>query len=243
MRGFTRRVGKERIGPLGGAFMLDPSTGVRGEEIGLNFFEYYALGRGGAMGDGRCETAIAAFGYFNPTLVNGVWASGSAKITPSKAAEHYTETCRIWGRERFGDLDGLDTFIDQAERVVNAADAAGLPLFAGWRSMPLPDDAPGRAYQLVHVLRELRGGANVIATKAVGLRPLEAVMAVSGEGMARMFGWSEPFPDPSASVERAAQAEDITDDIVAPAFAALGEHEREPFASTLDAMAKAAGQT
>ena len=44
------------------------------------------------------------------------------------------------------------------ERVVDSAEAAALPLFAGWRALPRPDDAAGRLGLLLNVLREHRGG-------------------------------------------------------------------------------------
>ena len=55
--------------------------------------------------------------------------------------------------------------------------------------------AAGRAAQLMQILREWRGGLHLVATTAVGLSPLEAILTNEGPGQAKFFGWSEPFPD------------------------------------------------
>lgn len=238
---FTRRAGK-RIGPLGGAFMLHPETGARGDEIGLDFFGYYALGRGGVLGDVDGEVVAAALHFFEPSLVKGIWNSAKEKVAAREAAAHYAESCQIWGSNHLGDAADFDTFSKQAERVAQAADIPGLPLFAAWRAMPLPDDATARAYQLTHVLRELRGGANGMAIRCVGLTAQEAV-GVNSPGMYQIFGYQGDPADPEQFRERIDRAEDITDEICAPAFSVLDEGERETFMSVLDAAAAKLGQS
>ncbi len=47
----------------------------------------------------------------------------------------------------------------------------------------------------MQILREWRGGLHLVATTAVGLSPLEAILTNEGPGQAKFFGWSEPFPD------------------------------------------------
>ncbi len=105
------------------------------------------------------------------------------------------------------------------------AEPAGLPLFAGWRAFPLPDDAPARATQLLHVLREHRGGAHVMAVRAVGLSPLEAVLAgKQGAPNAKFFGWPEPYPEIDERLTSLRiEAERLTTEMVAPAYAGLTE--------------------
>jgi hypothetical protein len=234
LNAFTRKVGK-KIGPIGGAFMLHPDTGTRGQELDLDFFGYYALGRGGVLGDVNGDVVAAALHFFSPAMVTPIWDGAKAKVSPADAAAHYAESCAIWGRSRLDDIGDLDTFNKLGERAVEAADARGLPLFAGWRAMPLPDDAPARAYHLIHVLRELRGGANGIGVRAVGLTAPEAV-GVNSPGMFQLFGWSGDLPDAEALRGRIDQAEDITDEICSSAFAVLDEGEKETFAATIDAI-------
>jgi hypothetical protein len=241
VQAFAREAGK-RIGPMGGAFMMSPSAGAAGQTAGLDFMSYYALGRGGVLGDVGGKTVAEAFFFFNPELVAGVWDAAKPGKDPREVSAHYAQACAVWGREYLSDIDGLDDFSKLAERVAQNADPTpSSGLFAGWREMPLPDDAPGRtAVQCVLVLRELRGGAHVEAIKRVGVEPRLAVAANSPH-MYQLFGWTDEMPDAAEVKAKTDEAEAITDDLVAPAFSALDEAERYRFASILAAVATKLG--
>ena len=101
-----------------------------------------------------------------------------------------------------------------------------MPLFAAWRAMPLPDDSPGaRAAVLAHLLREHRGAAHLLAVRASGLSPLEAIIAgPEGEAGATAFGWQPPFPPFEPLVRRRSWAEALTDRIAGEAFRGAGTH-------------------
>ena len=71
----------------------------------------------------------------------------------------------------------------------------------------------------MQILREWRGGIHLVATTAVGLSPLEAILTNEGPGQAKFFGWSEPFPDFAALKQRHDEAEEITDRLCASALA------------------------
>lgn len=62
-----------------------------------------------------------------------------------------------------------------------------------------------------------------MAVRAAGLSPLEAVLAgAGGAGNATFFGWPEPYPEVSERVRSArAEAERLTSELVAPAYAGL----------------------
>ena len=218
----------------GGAFMLHPDTTTRGEAIGLDFGSFYGLGRGGVLGDVDADVVIASFAFFEPGIVRVIWEGARTKMTPAEGATAYAAACADWGREHLAGVDGLDEIAHLLEMVTQSASPVGAPLFAGWRAMPLPDDAPGRAMQLLHVARELRGGLHVCAVLAAGLTPAEALMLSNPDGMA-LFGWSEPYPDPEPHRAAHAEAEVTTNRLVAPAFAALDDGERERLAELLDA--------
>lgn len=186
------------IGDLGAKFMLHPETAAAGEAGGYpSGFAYYAAGRGGVLGDVDADVIHSAFMFFNPALVTKLWNAGVAVAGARAAADSYAAACAQWGRTRLADMDGAARLAELLGKVVNAADSAGLSLFAGWRAMPLPDDPAGRAYQLVHVTRELRGSMHVAATAAAGLTGLEAVLVgdEGGETMARFHGWPDAVLD------------------------------------------------
>ena len=123
------------------------------------------------------------------------------------------------------------------------APAAGLPLFAGWRCLPLAADAKGAACQQLNTLRELRGGAHLVAVLAAGVTPFEAVLAKGGVANAQLFGYPEPYPDVAELTARTtdalAVAETTTDHLVAPALAVLDEPDRDRFVDLVGATRRA----
>lgn len=191
---------KQTVTKSGGAFMLDPATIARAGELGMNGFAFYYLGRCGVLGDVVPEVVPSTIVFFPPGLVIKAWRKGRAVMEPGAAAAAYAEECHRWGRTHIAAAEGLERLCELAERVVGSADASGLPLFAGWRALPLPADAPARAAQLLQVLREHRGGLHSSAVLATGLAPLEAVVAgPHGADHGRFFGWPEPYRTPSRS--------------------------------------------
>ncbi len=71
----------------------------------------------------------------------------------------------------------------------------------------------------MQMLREWRGGLHLVATTAVGLPPLEAILTNEGEGQAQFFGWSGPFPDVAVIKAKHDGAEAITDRLCATTLA------------------------
>jgi hypothetical protein len=238
---FLRTAGRQFAG-LGRGFMMNPYAGQRGEELGLDFFQFYAAGRAGVLGDVDGQTVADAFYFFNPELVSGVWESAKAKVSPSEAAKHYAAACADWGRDTLADIDDLETFCKLADRVTQAADPTpSSALFAAWRDVELPDNAPGRAaLHITLVLREHRGGAHVDAVKETGVSPVVAV-ATNTPYMLQIFGWTDEAPDTAPYADALAKAEERTDELVAPAFSVLDEGEQDVFARVIAAMGEKLG--
>jgi hypothetical protein len=235
---------KQTISKSGGGFMLHPRTMERAGELGLQPFSFYYFGRCGVLGDVDPAIVAPIIAFFPDHLVEKSWRKGRAVLEPEVAAREYAACCHEWGRRHLADAEGLGRLCELAERVSDAADATALPLFAGWRALALPDDAPARAAHLLNVLREHRGGLHVLAVRASGLDPLEAVVSGSGSDSARFFGWPEPYPDATDAIRaRRDRAEALTDELAAPAFAVLDEPERTELAELcagVKAAAKAA---
>lgn len=226
---------------LGDAFSQDPKTLRRAREMGLSGWAFYVAGRGGALGDVRADTVAAALGFIAPTAVRDGWDSARRVAPPSEiAAASLAECCR-WGRERLAGLAGLDRLLELAERVVVAAEPAGMPLFAAWRAMPIPDDAPGaHAAVLLRLLREHRGASHLLAIRASSLSPIEAIIAgPDGEAGAAAFGWQPPYPAFEPLVRRRIWAEAVTDRIAGEAYRALTAAERQELVETLQAAVAA----
>jgi hypothetical protein len=219
---------KAAVQELGGAFAECPKTLRRAREMQLSGWAFYVAGRGGALGDVRPDTVAAALGFIAPEAVNDGWDAARRVSTPAEVAARSIAECCRWGNEHLGHLGGLNRLVELAERAVLAADPAGMPLFAAWRAMPVPDDGPGaRTAVLLHLLREHRCGGHLLAIRAAGLTPLDAIIAgPDGEAGAVAFGWQPPYPPLGPLVRRRAWAEAVTDRIAGQAYQVLDPAER-----------------
>lgn len=228
---------KAPIGDLGGAWMVGEAEERATSDAGLAGWQLYFLARHGVLGDVDADVVTAVACFFPAGVVRENWEAARATLTPEQAVERYLALLRGWGRQRLTGFDGVDRLCALAQKLVDGADVTGLPLFAGWRAVPLPDDAPARCVQLMHVLREHRGSCHAVAVVASRLPPLTAILAnVGGEANARDYGWQPPFPDVT-DADRAlrARAEGLTDDLATPAYAALDQGEREELLALLTA--------
>jgi hypothetical protein len=228
---------KAPIGQFGGGFMISREAKAVCEEHGLGARELYFRGRCGVLGECDADVVNSVVVFFPPEHVEESW-NGGRKLPVERAVELYAEVCGAWGKRKLGGYDGCARIAELLQQVVDRASAVGAPLFAGWRAVPLPDDPPARAVQLMHVVRELRGGLHANAVIAAGLHPLEATLAtghdatpfgqVTGEMIAKYFNWPEPYAVPGPGVvARRAAVEETTDDLMASVFSALGDSESD----------------
>jgi hypothetical protein len=230
------------VGFLGGWFMASRSTYAYGSELGFDGMAFYYLGRGGALGDARPEVVASAMTFFPAPLVETMWQAGKAVMTPEDALAEFSECCWRWGRKRFATVTGLERTCELLGRVADGADAACLPLFAGWRSAPRPADPPALASHLLHVLREHRGGVHGLAVLASGLTPVEAAAASATEFYKpQSVGWTDPLPLVTDELlARRKAAEELTDRMVAPVLATLESAELAELVERVEALAVAA---
>ncbi len=215
------------IKDAGWAFYFAPATTARGAELGLDPFQFYALGRGGVLGDVEPAVVSSAFGYFNPSMVAALWNAAKAICPPRVAGAAYMQCSAEHGRSKLSAVEGLASFVVAAEKVLAATSLDALPLFAGVAAEPAATDLPGRAMQLVTILREYRGSAHLVAVRAVGLDTKTAHFAKRPADIA-MFGWSAddaPVIDDAVHAQMDA-AEELTDRLVLPAFAVLDDADR-----------------
>jgi hypothetical protein len=219
---------RRSIQELGGAFAEDPKTLRRARQLGLTGWAFYVAGRGGVLGDVDPAVVSAAIGLIDTEAVTDGWAAARRVASPPEIARQHRAECCRWGREKLDLFHGVAKLVDLTERVVRAADPTGMPLFAAWRALPAPDGGSGaRAAVLLHLLREHRAGAYLLAIRAAGLTPLEALLAgQDGEAGAIAFGWQPPYPPPGILLRRRIFAEALTDRIVGQAYAVLDPPER-----------------
>lgn len=202
-------------------FMLHPETFEGSVAAGYqNPLAGYVAGRGGVLGEADGGTVGAVFAVFEPTSLAALWDEGRAVHGAAGAAQRYWEQVAEFGRKFLTGAAGLDRIAGLGEKLIAATPAAGLPLYAGWRAMPLADDAPARALQVMFVLRELRAGVHFNALTISGISPIEAHMLNKGPEYAAMFGWPEPYADGADKKDRYAEVERATNRRLTELFAA-----------------------
>lgn len=204
-----------------GLFMLHPETLAQSVAAGYqNPLAGYVAGRGGVLGEATGATVSSVFAVFEPTALSAMWDEGVAVHGAAGAAQRYWEQTAGFGRKYLAGAQGLDRIAALGEKVIADTPTAGLPLFAGWRAMPLADDAPARALQVMFVLRELRAGVHFNALTISDITPVEAHMLNQGSDYTKMFGWPEPFADGADKKDRLAEIERVTNRRMAEIFAA-----------------------
>jgi hypothetical protein len=212
----------------GWKYYFTPNAIEVSKSMGLKGMEFYVAGRGGSLGDCEGSVVAAAFGYFNPVIINAAWSLATAKQPARVIGDAHYEVAAQLGREKLTDMPGLNEFTAAMEKVFNAADPDGFALFAAFKSMPLAQDTPGRAMQLAASLREFRGSAHLIAIRAVGLTSKQAHY-VKRPNDVKGFGWGEddaPLVDDAVRALMV-EAEKLTDALCIPAYSVLNEAERK----------------
>jgi hypothetical protein len=180
------------------------------------------------------DVVTAAFGFYPADTVRVGWEAAWMTTDPARAAARYTQACHEWGRARLQGFTGAARLAELAGTVAATADVAGLPLFAAWRAVPLPLDAPARAAQALHVLREHRGGLHLVAVVAAGLTPLQAILAgPGGAANAGYFGWTGPYQDVAFLAAERVGAEVATDLLADRAYLVLDTAEQAELADLL----------
>ncbi|GAA3742100.1 SCO6745 family protein [Salinactinospora qingdaonensis] len=221
---------------IGGAWFFTEDVAREGAKVGVtDRFALYAAGRGGVLGDCHPDVVASAFAFFPPQLVAAKYREGIAATPPMECARAYAAGLAAWGDRLLGDLPGVERLADFGRRIADSVRPMGLPLFAGWRALPAPSGPGGAAALALQVLRELRGDLHIHAVVAKELTPLEAILGKDGPERARELSYPEPYPPIEDFVDRREAAEDLTDRLVAPAYAVLDATERSDFLSLLRA--------
>ena len=213
---------------VGGAFAECPQTLRRARLLGLTGWQFQITGRAGALGEVGVEAVTAVLGFLAPEAVADGWQPAHREPRPEEVAmASYLECCR-WGNTHLAGLPQVERLAELTGRLVSAADATGMPLFAAWRARPIPDDTPAALLAAhLHLLREYFIEANLLAVRASGISPLGALLArPDGEAEAVAAGWAPPYPPAGPLVRQRLWAEAVTDRLAGSAFGVLDVAER-----------------
>ena len=225
------------IAAMGRSYFAAPVVGQALEEAGFSGLARYIGARGGVLGDVATDVVVSSFALFNLAMIEAGWNQTKEQGSPPNAAAAFAAGIGRWAVDTFGHLDGLSDFAASARQVIDATEPMSQALYAGWRAMPVPDDPAAASGLAIQVLRELRFGFHVHALSAVGMSPVEAVVAQAGPQQAQIFGWSEPYPDPESLKAMHRQAEEITSARMAQVYEAIDATQRAHVAATVSAIA------
>jgi hypothetical protein len=226
---------------FGDEFMSDPLTAELGTRAGFPPGRgFYCRGRFGVLGEVPSAVVQAVQGFLGPDLVGPGWRAGRPVMPAAEAVTWYRQALGRWGRAHISrDID-VEHFNRLARQLIEAADGAGLPLFAGWRAQPCTGDPVAEAMQRVHVLREHRGACHLVAVRACGLSARDAMLVNLGVEQATGYGWQAPYPAVSGLAHRWHRAEELTNELQAPLYSALTAGQRAEFAALVTAMTRGA---
>lgn len=179
VRAVSRRLW-DLIEPIASMVYFAPEAHSAYEALGLEGFgSGYFCSRAACMGPVPGEVVAATFAVFNPAVVVPAVADGWARTTPAKVLAAREEGAVTALRRLLGDTADDARLARATELLGRAGDAApvsGRPLFAGLRSLGVPDDAIGAMWRTADVLREHRGDSHVIAWNAMALSAVEITL-------------------------------------------------------------------
>lgn len=224
-----------KINDIGAAFYFAPETLEQGRQVGLDGFRFYFIGRGGVLGDVEAGVIRAAFGYWEPGLVDKMWNTAKEKVPPREGARLYLGCNHDFGRTRLADVEGLEGFVDAASTVIAAVEGTSLPLFEAVRCEPVPDDVPAAAMHQAMVLRELRGSVHLLALTACRIDSRHA-HGIKRPDEFKLFGYSSEIEVTETDRARWLRAEELTDEILVMSFGQLTDVQSKALIMGVEAM-------
>ena len=184
-------------------------------------------------------------------LVGSVLSGPAGRV--SRKARAMLVTVVIWGAALavFGLANSLWLALPMVA-LASAADTTSVIFRGSIVQLVTPDRCRGRVTAVDYVvgaggpaLGNVRAGAvaelELLATYA-GLSPLEAILSNEGEGQAKFFGWSAPFPGADVLTARHDAAEEMTDTLCAAGLAQALDADPALSADAASALAFAAEQ-
>ncbi len=152
---------------------FDPSP-AQAKGVALPDGPAYFTSRGSVMGQVPGEVVAAAFAVFDPRVVVpavtlGWTRTDAATICQARDDGAIAQLVRLLGERP----DGVDRAVELLQRATGPLRPEGRPLYAGLRSLPLPDSPVGAAWRLGDMLREYRGDSHTASWVSAGFDATE----------------------------------------------------------------------
>lgn len=155
------------------ALGFDPSPGQAGG-VALPDGPAYFTSRGSVMGQVPGELVAAAFAVFNPDVVIPAVALGWTRTDAATICAARTDGAVAQLRRLIGPSpDGVERVVELLTRATDTLRPEGRPLYAGIRSLGVPDDPLAAVWRLGDMLREYRGDAHTAAWISAGFDATE----------------------------------------------------------------------
>ncbi len=229
-----------------------------------NYWPSYFAGRSAPLGRVPAEVVDAVFYNFAPgeaaTYTQGIWDIATPEaVLAAREAGCVAALRRILGE--LADTPAVARAAELALRIATNAPMEGRPLYAGLRSIPVPDEPLAKLWHAATLLREHRGDGHNAALVAAGIGGQEAhVLAALAMGLTPTeYGRLDPLtPEQLAAVvdglrtrglvdadggftvagrELKDHIEAVTDTLAAPAYECLTSHEVDQLTADLQPLA------
>lgn len=155
---------------------FDPSPGDFNGVAGPDGPAYFTS-RGSVMGQVPGEVVAAAFAVFSPAAVVPSVTLGWSRTDAATICAARDRGAIAQLRRVLGDApEGLDRVTELLTRACDTLRPEGRPLYAGMRSLPLPDEPIGAMWRQADRLREYRGDSHTAAWISAGFDACEIGM-------------------------------------------------------------------
>lgn len=203
------------FGTVGMMYYFDPGTSARGKELDLDVVSFYALGRGGVLGDIPASEVDDIFFFFKTGAIAGMYGGGRAKQTAETGAKAHFVAAEEYAQRTFGGVptETLEALNAACEVLFAPLPSGRWPIYDGYRAFGYSGDAIKDAFRNAILLRELRGGVHTDAIKAADITSAEACFFDHDGVYFAMHGFQEedkPEVTDATRARRLAAEEDTT---------------------------------
>lgn len=165
-----------------------PETREAFKALGVRPSLSYFAARAAAMGPASAELTTATFYVFSPELVRQALPAAWAAASPEQVlATRYASAGATLHRLLDDVLapGDLAEAVDLARTACQGLTLPGRPLYAGWASLPWPDEPLLQLWHAATLVREHRGDGHMAVLLQAGLDPVEAMLTagLAGPGM------------------------------------------------------------
>jgi hypothetical protein len=222
------------------ALGFDPSSRTA-NGVALPDGPAYFTSRGSVMGQVAGQVVAAAFAVFNPQIVVPCVELGWSRTDAATICAARDDGAVAQLRRLLGDQpNGVDRARELLSRAIEPLRPEGRPLYAGVRSLEMPETSLGAVWRMGDMLREYRGDSHTTAWVSAGFDATEIGLltelywGLPMRSYSRTRAWSDEQFDAAGGRLR---ARGLIDD---SGFTEAGRHSREDIEVRTDLQMTAA---